>query len=113
EPRLLARIRSVYVAVQHQRGAAPRSKQRPADVGAPLLDLLPLHREPELAKRLGDERGHRFLAAGEARDRDRTARPLDEPVAFDGGHARKCGSTRSPKSRICSWRRPPQSSSMT
>src|SRR3954466_13136894 len=93
---------------------APRARPRPDDVGGAVLDLLPLDLEAELLEGVDHEDRHRLLAAGEAGDRDRLARPVDEPVAVDrDGHQRTAGTTRSPKSRICSCRRSPQSSSIT
>src|SRR5205823_2936896 len=81
EPGLAARVRRVHVPVEHQGRAAAVTTERADDIRATLLDLLPLNCEPELAKRVGHERRHRLLAPREARDRDRPARPLDEPVA--------------------------------
>src|SRR5947207_6561912 len=112
EPGLLARVRRVHVAVEHQRRSAARAAERAEDVRSALLDLLPLHRQAELLERLGHEGRHRALAAGEARDRDRAAGPVDQPVPLDL-HDRTRGRTRSPKSRIWSRRRSPQSSSIT
>jgi hypothetical protein len=102
EPRLVARVRRVHVPVEHQRRPAADPAEGPHDVRASLLDLLPLHRETELVECLGHELRHRLLAPREARDRDCAARPLDQPLAVDVGHARTCGSTCSPKSLICS-----------
>src|SRR5215210_7490074 len=114
KPWLPARVRGVHVPVEHQRGPAASPAQGPEHVRPALLDLLPLHLQAELPEGLLDEARHLLLAPGEARDRDRPARPLDQPLAVDGQLAhRTCGRTRSPKSRICSWRRSPQSSSMT
>src|SRR5215208_3161805 len=114
EPRLAAGVRGVHMAVEHQCSPAARPRERAEHVRPPLLDLLPLHLQPVLLEGLLDEPRHLLLAAREARDRDRLARPLDQPVAVDGQFAhRTCGRTRSPKSRICSCRRSPQSSSMT
>ena len=74
---------------------------------------------PSRAVELDHQLRHRLLAAGEAPDVDHPPRRLDETIAVDGdgrerhAHAsRKCGSTFSPKRRICSSRSAPQSSSM-
>src|SRR3954465_8341196 len=94
--------------------AAPRPRPRPEHVGAAVLDLLPLDLEAELLEGVDHEDRHRLLAAGEAGDRDRLARPVDEPAGVErDGPQRTPGTTRSPKSRICSCRRSPQSSSIT
>ena len=80
-------------------GAGPGAER----VRAPLLDLLPLHLQAERLEELDHEARRRLLVAGEARHADQPGRGLDEPVAVDL-HPRKCGSTCSPKSRICSCR---------
>src|SRR6188474_2335408 len=112
-PRLPAGVRRVEVTVEHQRLAAAGACPRGEHVGAALLDLLELDREAERAQLARDPLGGLLLLAGEARDGHGVAGPCDEPPFVDGAHPRTCGRTRSPKSRICSWRRSPQSSSMT
>ena len=92
-------------------GRPPDSGPRPDRVRAAVLDLLPLGLQTEPAVELDHQLRHRLLAAGEAPDVDHPPRRLDETIAVDGdgrerhAHAsRKCGSTFSPKRRICSSR---------
>ena len=95
-------------------GPPPAPGTRAEHVRATVLDLLPLHLQAHVEERLAHELGHRLLRAGEARRADRPRRPVDEPVSDRcGRQPRTCGSTFSPKSRIWSCRRSPQSSSMT
>src|SRR5206468_12718240 len=90
---------------------ATLTRQRAEYVGAPVLDLLPLHLQAELAQRLAQQRGARLLRAGERWRRDEPECQLDQAALVD--HERKCGRTSSPKRRICSCRSAPHSSSMT
>src|SRR5262245_2436384 len=112
-PRLPAGVRRVEVAVEHQRLATAGARPRGEHVRAALLDLRELNREAERAQLARDPLGGLLLLAGEAGDGHRVAGPRDEPPFVDGAHPRTCGRTRSPKSRICSCRRSPHSSSMT
>ena len=83
QPRLAAGVRRVHVPVEHQRRPAARAGAGREHVRAPVLDLLPLHGEPELLALAGHPRRHRLLGAGEARNRDRRQRVRDEAVAID------------------------------
>src|SRR3954469_13774549 len=112
-PGLATGIRRVEVTVEHQRLAATCSGTRGEDVRSAFLDLLELHRQAERTELARDPFGQLLLLAGEARYRHGIARPADEPSRVDRAHRRRCGRTRSPKSRICSCRRSPQSSSIT
>src|SRR5206468_1617173 len=53
EPRLLAGVRRVHVTVEHERRPAADTLADAENVRAPVLDLLPLHLEAQLAKGLG------------------------------------------------------------
>src|SRR5439155_1532502 len=112
QPRLPTGVRGVHVPVEHQRRAASGSRPGTERVRAIVLDLLPLHLQSQAVVDRDHQVGHALLVAREAVHVHHLARRVDEPVAVDL-HARKCGSTFSPKSRICSCRFAPHSSSMT
>ena len=73
------------MAVEHQRRAAAGAGAGREHVRAPVLDLLPLHGEPELLALLRVPRRHRLLRAGEARDRDGRQRVGDQALPVDHG----------------------------
>ena len=83
EPRLATRVGRVHVAVEHQALAPAGTRRDPERVRAVVLDLLPLHLQPEPAVQLDHQLGHPLLVAREAVDVDHPARRLDEPFAID------------------------------
>ena len=66
-------------------GPPPAPRPRADDVRPAVLDLLPLHSEPELVEDVTHERGGRFLGSREGRRRDESQRELDEAALVDHG----------------------------
>ena len=76
EPRLAPRVGGVHVPVEHQARPASRALPDSEHVGAPVLDLLPLHAQSHLEERVAHQLGHRLLVAGEARRRRSRGSPI-------------------------------------
>src|SRR4029077_7635827 len=88
EPWLPPRVRGVHVAVEHQARPAAGALADAEHVGAPTLDLLPLHAQAEVEERLTHQLGHRLLVARKAGRADGAARPPHPATAGHcGGHA--------------------------
>src|SRR5512141_3152439 len=83
EPGLAARVRSVHVAVEHQRGAATLPLPEADDIWTALLDLLPLNVEADVLELLSDPLPHCLLVPGRARDGHEVYREPHQPVGVD------------------------------
>ena len=109
EPGLAPRVRGVHVAVEHQASARrPRPASVPSTLARPSSTCCHWTCSPSARRARACSSRHGLLGAGEAPDVEHptavSTRRRGRPSAVAVERHRKCGSTCSPKSRICSCR---------